>query len=65
MSTQNNLKSNIQMLYESPEVLMARGRELRSQMIFDMLAKVLSQMKKLSRKGFHFREMFSRRPVSM
>lgn len=53
MSTKNDLKSDIQMLHESPEVLMARGRELRSQMICDMLIKVVSRIKSLSIKCFH------------
>jgi len=65
MSASNNLKSDIQMLYESPEVLMVRGRELRSQMIFEMLVQIVSQIKKLSRKGSHLRVTFFRRPVNM
>ena len=60
MSTKNDLKSDNQMLYESPEVLMARGRELRSQMICDMLIQVVSRIKALSIKCFHFREIPSR-----
>ena len=60
MSAKYDLKSDVQILHESPEVLMARGRELRSQMICGMIFWVVSRIKALSIKGFHFREMSSR-----